>query len=92
VSDLVESDPRPSDPPINFPGTAVSGRSDPVATIFLSYQSQDLEPAKLLKTALETKGHEVIIDMTGVVAGDDWRRVLMEKLQSADAMVVLLSE
>ena len=60
-------------------------------TIFLSYSSADRDIAVDLREALTAKGHLVRYDVTDVVPGDDWRRVLTEGLQQSDATVALIS-
>lgn len=63
-----------------------------MATIFLSYQSDDRKLAEDLQKQLKNKGHETRFDVTELLVGDDWRKELTEALYTADGIVVLLSK
>ncbi|HEX7186395.1 MAG TPA: toll/interleukin-1 receptor domain-containing protein [Thermoanaerobaculia bacterium] len=63
-----------------------------MATIFLSYQSDDRDLAEKLQACLKSKGHEAKFDVTELLVGDDWRKELIEALYTADGIVVLLTE
>ncbi|MET0647592.1 MAG: toll/interleukin-1 receptor domain-containing protein [Pyrinomonadaceae bacterium] len=62
-----------------------------MATIFISYQSNDKPLALGLQKALEAQRHKVRLDANGLLAGHDWRRFLLDSLGSSDAVAVLLS-
>jgi hypothetical protein len=63
-----------------------------MATIFLSYKSDDKKLAEELQSCLIGKGHQMRFDVTELLVGDDWRKGLAEALYSADGMVVLLTK
>jgi len=61
--------------------------------IFLSYsQKTERELADALHSALEAAGHQVFLDRRSIRAGEHWQERLRTEIQSADAMVVLLSK
>lgn len=62
-----------------------------MATIFLSYKSNDQELAVAIEKALRDRGHEVRYDAE-LQVGDEWRRDLLEALQTSDALLVLLNK
>ncbi|MFP5288684.1 MAG: toll/interleukin-1 receptor domain-containing protein [Thermoanaerobaculia bacterium] len=63
-----------------------------MATIFLSYKSEEKKLAGDLQACLINKGHQMRFDLTEVLVGDDWRKGLAEALYSSDGMVVLLTK
>jgi hypothetical protein len=62
-----------------------------MATIFISYPSSERALAQALVEKLQRFRHEIRYDGSNLIVGDDWRRVLIEEIQSSDAVVVLLS-
>lgn len=62
-----------------------------MATLFLSYKSEDRTRAERLVHALEAAGIEVWWDQN-LGAGDDWRRQLGERLDAAACVLVLWSQ
>lgn len=63
-----------------------------MATIFLSYSTDDRKLAQSFQSALEKRGHTVRRDTTELLIGDEWRSRLTEALREADALISLLSE
>ena len=63
-----------------------------MATLYLSYKSEDSALAKQLASALETIGHTVVYDAVALAPGQNWREVLLKALAAADAVIVLLTE
>lgn len=63
-----------------------------MSRIFLSYRAAEVDLAREIATELTHKGHDVRFDEIGLVAGDDWRKVLMDELRSSEVVVVLLSQ
>lgn len=63
-----------------------------MATIYLSYKSEERSQAEYLASCLQALGHRPVYDAVSLNGGTDWRQVLMQELRAADAVVVLLSE
>jgi TIR domain len=63
-----------------------------MATIFLSYKSEEKKLAEELQACLTGKGHQMRFDLTELLVGDDWRKGLAEALYTSDGMVVLLTK
>ena len=63
-----------------------------MSRLFLSYSNRDKEIAVSFAEALRKRGHELTFDVESVVAGDNWRELLMEGLRQADGLVVLMAE
>ncbi len=59
--------------------------------IFLSYPSAERTIADRLALALEAEGHEVFFDRSDLAAGEAFHQRLREAIQSADAMVFLVT-
>ena len=59
--------------------------------LFLSYPSAERTTADRLALALEGEGHEVFFDRSDLAAGDAFHQRLREAIQSADAMVCLVT-
>jgi hypothetical protein len=59
--------------------------------IFLSYSRRDKETAIRLAEKLEEKGYDVWIDLEDLPAGKRWRQKIVDAIQQADALVVVLS-
>jgi len=62
-----------------------------MASVFLSYDREDKEAARVIATALEKAGHSVWWD-PHVRGGAQFAKVIEEALKAADAVVVLWSE
>lgn len=62
-----------------------------MASVFLSYDREDAEKARLIAAALEKAGHSVWWDLH-VRGGAQFSKVIEEALKAADAVVVLWSE
>jgi len=59
--------------------------------LFLSYPSAERATAERLALALEAEGHEVFFDRSDLVTGEGFHQRLREAIQSADAMVFLVT-
>jgi hypothetical protein len=59
--------------------------------IFVSYSQADEKWAQLLRSRLSQEGFEVWDPESDLAPGDNWRLKSGKALQSADAMIVLLS-
>ncbi len=62
-----------------------------MSSVFISYSRKDELLARRLATALSDQGFEVWIDVEDIPAGMKWSRAIQQGLDSADAMVVLIS-
>jgi len=62
-----------------------------VADIFISYSKKDVDTARVIAALLEAQGYSVWWD-TSLVAGDQFRKVIMKELEAAKAVVVLWTE
>jgi TIR domain-containing protein len=63
-----------------------------MATLYLSYKSEDIEDAKKLKKELKQLGYEVKWDQNVITPGGHFRTMLMDALVGSDAVVSLLTE
>jgi hypothetical protein len=63
-----------------------------MATLYISYKLEDRDLAKQVADELEKLGHRAVHDAVALSPGQDWRKVLLEALAGADAVVVLLTE
>ena len=63
----------------------------PQARVFLSYSRRDGETALRLEQAIEARGFEVFIDRHDILPGEDWQARLGALIETADAVVFLLS-
>jgi hypothetical protein len=59
--------------------------------IFISYSSRDSTFADAYYEALSERGHEVWMDRAELKGGQEWVRIIQEKIRWADSMVVLWS-
>src|ERR1041384_5081959 len=59
--------------------------------IFLSYASQDSEPAKSIYLALRDQGHKVFFDRADLPAGEEYHNRIRSALESSDLIIFLLS-
>jgi hypothetical protein len=63
-----------------------------LAKIYISYSHEDTKFATAVAATLTQRGHEPVSDVSAVMPGAEWRGVLNEALQTADAFVALLTE
>src|SRR5262245_39544882 len=63
-----------------------------MAKIYLSYRHSDKEIISRLSNELINKGHEIFMDETVMIVGQDWRKTLLNALKSADGVLVLITE
>jgi adenylate cyclase len=66
--------------------------SDPVKAVFLSYASQDAEPAHRLCKALRAAGIEVWFDQSELRGGDAWDASIRRQIKSCALFVPVISE
>jgi hypothetical protein len=59
--------------------------------IFISYSSHDSAYADTYYEALNERGHEVWMDRAELKGGQEWVRIIQDKIRWADSMVVLWS-
>ncbi len=59
--------------------------------VFISYSRKDAEFALKLTADLERRGIQVWIDQGDIVAGDAWRKQIVEGIQSCRVFLVILS-
>jgi hypothetical protein len=59
--------------------------------IFISYSSHDSAYADSYYDALTARGHEVWMDRAELKGGQEWVRIIQDKIRWADSMVVLWS-
>lgn len=59
--------------------------------LFLSYPSAERTVADRLRLALEAEGHEVFFDRSDLDAGQSFHERLRDSIQSADAMIFLIT-
>jgi formylglycine-generating enzyme required for sulfatase activity len=59
-----------------------------MADIFISYSKQEPEPTRKLAAELEGRGYTVWWD-TSLLAGDDFRRIIVKELNAAKAVIVI---
>jgi hypothetical protein len=62
-----------------------------MSSVFISYSRRDEELARRLAGALSDHGFSVWIDVEDIPVGMKWSRAIQQGLDSADAMVVLIS-
>lgn len=62
-----------------------------MADIFISYSKKDVDQARLIAALLEAQGYSVWWD-TSLVAGDQFRTLIMKELVAAKAVIVLWTE
>jgi len=65
--------------------------SDPGRAVFLSYASQDAEPAQQLCDALRAAGVEVWFDKSELRGGDDWDALIRRQIKGCYLFVPLIS-
>lgn len=60
-------------------------------TIFMSYSRSDAHQASEWVEHLEGSGYRVWVDRSGIRGGKQWRRMIVEAIREAKAVVLLLS-
>lgn len=60
-------------------------------SVFISYSRKDERFARQLATALSNRGYDVWIDVEDIPAGMKWSSAIQQGLDSANAMVVVIS-
>lgn len=60
-------------------------------SVFLSYASEDLDHAKRLFAALDSRGIDVFFDKTDLRAGDNYERELRHSIRSSSLFIPLIS-
>ena len=66
-------------------------RSAPKGAVFLSYASQDAEPARRICEALRAAGAEVWFDQSELVGGDQWDQKIRGQIKSCALFVPVIS-
>jgi len=59
--------------------------------IFLSYASQDSEPAKSIYLALRDQGHTLFFDRADLPAGEEFHNRIRSAIQSSQLLIFLIS-
>ena len=62
-----------------------------MSSVFISYSRKDERFARQLATALSNRGFDVWIDVEDIPAGMKWSSAIQQGLDTADAMVVVIS-
>jgi len=65
--------------------------STPTGAVFLSYASQDAEPAQRICAALRSAGVEVWFDQSELRGGDAWDRQIRERIHDCRLFIALIS-
>jgi WD40 repeat protein/energy-coupling factor transporter ATP-binding protein EcfA2 len=72
----------------------VAGGEVRVLRVFVSYASEGLEPARMVRGWLVAENHHVFLAQDlpdGIAVGEQWRERLYAELRQADAMVCVIS-
>jgi TolB-like protein len=67
------------------------GMADPTKAIFLSYASQDVEPARRICDALRAAGLEVWFDQSELRGGDAWDAAIRKQVRDCALFIALVS-
>ena len=59
--------------------------------IFRSYAREDSDSIAEIRARLEAAGHEVWVDTEAVVSGEQWRAAIVEGIDKADVVIIVLS-
>jgi hypothetical protein len=59
--------------------------------VFISYTRDDRRSADYVANRLRANGHDVWIDVEGIIGGSNWRQSVRSALEDADWVIVLLS-
>jgi len=62
-----------------------------MSRLFLSYSRADAADATRLRDALQAKGHDVWMDSSRIQSGAQWRKSIVEAIEKADRVLLLLS-
>jgi hypothetical protein len=62
-----------------------------MADLFVSYAREDQAAVRVLHTDLAARGREAWVDWEGIEPSDRWLRTIIEAIDAADAVVVVLS-
>ena len=65
--------------------------SDPGRAVFLSYASQDAEPARRICEALRAAGVEVWFDQSELVGGDAWDQKIRKQIKDCALLIPVIS-
>jgi TolB-like protein/cytochrome c-type biogenesis protein CcmH/NrfG len=68
-----------------------SAETTPTGAVFLSYASQDAEPARKICDALRAAGIEVWFDQSELRGGDAWDRQIRERIHHCRLFIALIS-
>jgi len=66
-------------------------RTEPSQAVFVSYASQDAEPARRLCETLSAAGIEVWLDQSELRGGDEWDRKIRKQIRDCALFVPLIS-
>jgi hypothetical protein len=66
--------------------------TEPSTAVFLSYASQDAEPAQHLCNALKTAGIEVWFDQSELRGGDVWDASIRRQIKSCKLFIPVISK
>jgi hypothetical protein len=72
-------------------GALETARMAPKAKVFISYSRADLDFAKRIVAALNERGFEVLIDLSGIEPSEKWWKRIKELITQADTAVFVLS-
>jgi len=62
-----------------------------MAKVFISYDRDDSDFAELVQGRLEKAGHDTLLDIEILNAGDDWRDELDQAIRDSHALVVIMT-
>src|SRR5258708_4608829 len=66
-------------------------RSTAMRDVFISYTRDDQDAAGRIADRLSAKGFSVFFDRDAIVSGETYSKLIVTKIQSASAVLVLLS-
>src|SRR5216683_5647375 len=66
-------------------------RSTAMGDVFISYTRDDDDAARRIAARLSAAGFSVFFDRDAIVSGDSYSDLIVSKIQSASAVLVLLS-
>ncbi|HEY2290718.1 MAG TPA: toll/interleukin-1 receptor domain-containing protein [Thermoanaerobaculia bacterium] len=69
-----------------------TGKTVPSGAIFISYASEDLEPASRLADGLRAAGLEVWFDKNALQMGDDWARSIRRGIERCSLFLPVISQ
>ncbi len=62
-----------------------------MANVFISYDREDSDFAELVQARLEKAGHDTLMDIELLNAGDDWRNELDQAIRDSHVLVVIMT-